>query len=244
MAENSRWDGWLSPRAWIPAAAVLGIVMLGAGVFAGWQWVADEKQSLTVESCQIGEEGCEARQAVHWHADFALFIDGKQFDFGGDEFISTEEEEKSAYAHIHEPRETVVHVHYSGTTWQDWFQILGFDLSDKMTPAGKVGAPTCLTMPDGTKHCEGNGKTFKFIVNGVKVDGIATSDITDLDRVLISYGAESLEDVQKNQLPQVTDEACIPSERCPERGSDPEEPCKGQGTCTYVPRRERDWAYA
>ena len=50
-------------------------------------------------------------------------------------------------------------------------------------------------MPDGTRHCDEGGKSLKFIVNGVKVDGIAFSDIGDLDRVLISYGSESVDDV-------------------------------------------------
>jgi len=210
--------------------------MLGAGVVVGWKWIADEKQDLTVVTCRVGDEGCESRQATHWHADFALFMDGQQFKFDDPKFISTEDEEKSAYAHIHDPRHTVVHVHYTGTTWQEFFDILGFDLNDRSTVTGAVGGPACLTMPDGTKHCDGNGKTFKFIVNGVKVDGVATLDITDLDRVLISYGPESFDDVLKNQWPQVTDQACIPSERCKDRGSDPDEPCTGQGTCTYLPR--------
>ena len=53
---------------------------------------------------------------------------------------------------------------------------------------------------------------------------------------------ESVDDVLKTQWSQVSDEACIPSERCPERGIDPDEPCTGKGTCTAVPapRRELD----
>lgn len=240
MAEGG-WDGWLSPRAWIPAGVVLGLVMLGAGLFAGRQWLAgDDKQDLTVITCQVGEEGCEARQPTHWHADFALFIDGQKFNFDQPQFISEEGNEISPVVHMHEPRSGVVHVHYTGTTWDEFLRSIGFRLTDKTTPEGSAGAPACLAMPDGTKHCEEGGKSLKFIVNGVKVDGIAFSDIGDLDRVLISYGSEGVDDVLKTQWPQVSDEACIPSERCPERGTDPDEPCTGKGSCTALPGPRRE----
>ncbi len=245
MAEKSRWDGWLSPRMWIPLGAVLGIAMLAAGVIVGWRWVADEKQDVNIVTCKVGEEGCQPRISVHWHADFALYIDGVRYDFNQEKFFSTETELINANVHIHAPRVNVVHVHRSLTSWDEFFRSITFELSDKTTAGGTIGANTCLKTPEG-ELCEGNGKTFKFIVNGVKVDGIALTDVTDLDRVLVSFGNESLEDVMRTQWPQVSDEACIPSGRCLERGIDKNEPCsKFDTTCTYLPRRERDreWEY-
>jgi hypothetical protein len=119
----------------------------------------------------------------------------------------------------------VVHVHRSLTTWDQFFRSLEFKLTDDSTIAGQGGATTCLTMPDGEEFCEGDGNTFKFIVNGVAVDGVANSEIGDLERVLISYGPETLEEVMRDQWPQVSDEACIPSGRCLERGDPGDEPC-------------------
>jgi hypothetical protein len=63
-------------------------------------------------------------------------------------------------------------------------------VTDKTLPS--LGGPNCLTLPS-ERSCDGNRKTLKFIVNGVKADGIAQSDITDLDRVLVSYGSESIQ---------------------------------------------------
>ena len=37
----------------------------------------------------------------------------------------------------------------------------------------------------GVEGGQGGDETFKFIVNGVRVDGVSVSRITDLDRVAI-----------------------------------------------------------
>jgi hypothetical protein len=201
------------------------VALLAGGLLVGWKWVADEKQDVNVVTCEIGTEGCNARVAVHWHADFALFIEGEKYDFDQEEFFSTEDEVLNANVHIHAPRINVVHVHRSLTTWDEFLRSLGFELTDKTTIAGQAGAPLTLKLPDGEELREENGNTFKFMVNEVKVDGVAVAEIGDLERVLISYGPETFEEVEREQWPQVTDEACIPSGRCLERGDPGPEPC-------------------
>ncbi|MEX0782859.1 MAG: hypothetical protein WD557_09430 [Dehalococcoidia bacterium] len=226
--------GWLSPKALLPAGAILSVAMLVAGVLVGWKWIADEKQDVNVVTCDPGPD-CQARVPVHWHADFALFIEGEQYDFNQDEFFSTEDELVNANVHIHAPRINVVHVHRSLTTWDEFLRSIGFELTDKTTIAGQAGQPLNLKLPNGDEFREENGNTFKFMVDGVRVDGVAITEIGDLDRVLVSYGPETFEDVERDQLPQVSDEACIPSGRCLERG-DPrleDEPCsKFDTTCS------------
>ena len=109
---------------------------------------------------------------------------------------------------------------------------LGFKLDD---PSFKAIAPdkTCMTLPGGEKLCQGPTETFKFFVNGVRVDGVSSTGIHDLDRVLISFGPESLADVVAKQLPKVSDEACIPSERCGDRipKDQKPEPCSVSAGC-------------
>jgi hypothetical protein len=216
--------GWLSPKVWIPAGAILGLAMLAAGALVGWKLIADEKQDVTVVTCDPGPD-CQPRVPVHWHADFAVFVNGEQVSFDDEDYFSTEDQVVNASAHLHEPRTSVVHVHRSLTVWREFFESLGFDLTDKSTIAGQQGQPSCLTMPDGEEFCEDGESTFKFVVNGVQVDGIADTEIADIDRVLISYGSETIEEVMGDQWPQVSDEACIPSGRCLERGDPVEEPC-------------------
>jgi hypothetical protein len=221
----------LNRRLLWPAAAavalagcvVLGVLLaldLGGG------------DGFTIRECKVGEPGCTLRQAVHEHANFALFLRGEQYDFHRPEYITTDDEPTNEVVHIHDPRYEVVHVHLSGTTWDEFFRSLGFELRDP-TVVGAEEQPACLTLPGGQELCDTEDEKLSFIVNGVKVEGIAFSYVTDLDRVLISYGDED-EAALMEQYLEVDDDACIPSVRCPERipPGEPEEPCQGEGACT------------
>jgi hypothetical protein len=101
------------------------------------------------------------------------------------------------------------------------------------TISGTTPDKTCLKLPDGQQVCNSASDTFKFYVNGVRVEGITLVSMSDLDRVLISYGPEDDAAVQR-QVSLVGDDACIPSERCPDRipRDEPPEPCtKSNDTC-------------
>lgn len=224
-----------APKVVIPVFGLLAAALLGLGVAYAMK---DGGQVLNLSTCAVGEEGCELRAAVHYHADFAVFIDGEQYDFDRAEFISTEGNDRSPTAHIHEPRTTVVHVHRSNTTWWEFFDGLGFSISDKTVLAGT--GPNTFKLPDGTTLEETDGKTFKYYVNGVRVDGVAMKNIADLDRVLVSYGDETPEEVVATQLPQVTDQACIPSGRCADRipADEPPEICSNGNECTILEIRK------
>lgn len=216
----------------ILAIALAVAVLVAGGLGVAWA-MKDSGPTFTTTTCEAGAPGCELRQQIHEHADFALFIDGKQFDFNTSQFLSTEGDERSPNVHIHAPRPTVVHSHLSGSTWDEFFRSLGFELNDPTIPA-VTPETSSLKLPDGTVLQAGNGKTFKFFVNGVRVDGVSDYDVSDLDRVLISYGSETPEQVQATQVGQVTDQACIPSERCKERipvNEPPEQCTKSNNTC-------------
>lgn len=215
-----RWDGWLGPRTWAPIAAIL---VVAAAVLGVLYFVERGDAEVVTRPCQPGDPGCELRQRIHQHADFALVIRGERFDFNQDRFISVEGEELSPNAHIHHPRYTVIHVHREQTTWDEFFRSLGFELSD-----------TCVKLPSGEAFCNNERETLKFIVNGVRVDTIMFEDIQGLSRVLISYGPESGDEAM-SQFAEITNEACIPSGLCRDRGSgagEHGEPCTiGDNTC-------------
>ena len=223
---RTRWDGYLGPRIWAP----VGILLLaGLAAFAGL-YLNERGEAGGAGACEPGTPGCELRQPIHEHADFAVFIRGQRLDFSDDRFISTADEELSENVHIHNPRHTVVHIHRESTTWDEFFRSLGFELNDPSL-LGVTPETTFLKMPDGTTYSANATETFKFYVNGVKVDGIASYNIADLDRVLLSFGSESEEDVLA-QFDEVTDESCIPSGRCVERGNPDDEPCSvTSGVC-------------
>jgi hypothetical protein len=223
----------LDPRITFPVIVLLlGLLIAGGVAYAMKD--GGSTTELVVESCStVDDPNCKLRQPVHLHADFALFIRGEQFDFNQPEFVADESggADHHPYLHIHPERFTVVHVHLSGSTWGEFFASLGFELEDP-TIVGVEAADTCLGMPDGTRYCSNETERLRFFRNGVEVDGIALSDISDVERVLITYGSESDEEIQE-QIAAVTDEACIPSGLCREREVPGEvENCAGAGSCT------------
>ncbi len=219
-AEPSRpARGALAPRTWIPVVALLAAAVVALAVLLAVN--GGESAPVTVV-CEPGTPGCELRQSVHWHADFALYIRGERYDFNQPRFISDEADELSGNVHIHNPRHHVVHVHREGTTWREFFDSLGFELTDQ-----------CLTTPDGERLCASDTERLSFVLNGVRLDSLAFVDITDIDRALISFGSET-EGELLEQYAQVTDEACIVSLLCAERapeGGIEEEPCAGRSEC-------------
>ena len=73
-------------------------------------------------------------QAVHFHAGFQVYVDGKLQDYSNQKYMSLlpcgkvyadpslEQLEK---AHLHNQIGDVVHVHRNGATWQDLFTNMG-----------------------------------------------------------------------------------------------------------------------
>jgi hypothetical protein len=229
--ERPRWDGWLSPKQWIPLTGVLAIAAIVLGVLLALG--TDDSGGASAGGCKPGDPNCTLRQATHQHADFALFIRGKQFDFSQPQFVSVEGKELSENAHIHAPRFTVVHVHRESTSWDEFLTSIGIKLSDP-SYLGVDASRTCMTVSGGEKLCNTASETWKFYVNGVKVDGLANTTIHDLDRVLMSYGSETEQQVLAQDA-QVTDQACIPSEKCKDRipKDEPLEQCTvSNDTCT------------
>lgn len=225
MVEKERWDGWLRPKQWVPILGVLTLAVIALAVVL--------VLNLNADGGTPAPAATAGRVPIHEHADFLVFIRGEQFDFNQPQFVShADGKELSDHVHIHDPHYTVVHSHLSGTTWDEFFTSLGFTLTDPSFP-GIDTARTCMTLPDGTKLCDTATETWKFIANGVPVDGLSNVDISDLSRVVFSYGPETIDDVLANQWTKVSDEACILSELCLARidPNAPPEECQGQGVC-------------
>jgi hypothetical protein len=223
-------NAFMAPKVTLPVIVLLIAAVAGvSGVLA----LRDSGPTeLVIESCSTATDpNCKLRVPAHIHADFALFIDGEQFDFSMPEFVEEEDEGAHPYIHIHPERFTVIHVHLSGTTWTEVFESLGFGLKDP-TLAGVEEATTCLAMPDGEELCNGTEKQLRFFINDTEVDGIGLLDVQHLSRVLITYGDSSDEEIEQ-QLSAVTDQSCIVSGLCKEREIPGEvEPCSGVGACT------------
>lgn len=161
--------------------AVAGVLLLGGLRFAFAPWDA----------------------TTHYHANWAVFIDGERLDLTAERYM----EDASACAergnvqaadrvHMHDGNHDVVHVHHEGATWGHLMAVLGFGL----------GADYLIT-DDGRRLFNDDGRTLKFVINGFQVSDIHNRVIRPGDRLVISYGAETAEQVMAEQFPRVASNA-------------------------------------
>lgn len=188
-------------------------LLLVAGVVVGGLWYWGEISA----SPAVGEY-----KPYHTHADVALFLNGQKIDLSEEKYMSTPERALSKYVHLHDGKGNVVHFHAQNISIKTFLQSLGFAFDEEQG---------CVLTDENVSWCVNENSTWKIWVNG----GDATFGFdyvpADLDRILISFGSETREQLLE-QFSLVTDEACIQSEKCPERGSpSPESSCVGSGEC-------------
>ncbi len=155
-----------------------------------------------------------ASTKVHTHADLLVSLDGKIIDFAQAKYQETKDKELNPKIHFHSGVGKLFHVHEDHATLNDLFTSIGMKLTT-----------TCFTL-DGKDSCDGNGKTLKLIVNGKENTEGGEYQPQDLDRIAIMYGNMTPAAITA-AASKVTDEACIFSEKCPERGAPPTEECVG-----------------
>lgn len=160
---------------------LLGVGALGAVRFAATPW----------------------QEEVHYHANWAVFADGERIDLSGDRYmedvgacVAGGDVLPTQRVHMHNNEQDVVHVHHGGVTWGHFLANLGFVPGDDF-----------LVLGDGRRLEEGEGRTLKFIVNGFAVSDIRNRIIESGDRLLISYGPETLEEAADRQYGRVADNA-------------------------------------
>lgn len=138
-------------------------------------------------------------EPTHYHANFALFVDGERVDLSADEYMEDVATcahggtvLPAARAHLHNNDPDVAHVHHEGVTWGHLLANLGYGL----------GADY-LALHRGPVLTETGGSTLKFVLNGQPQLAVHDQLIQSGDRLLISYGPESEPEVLRAQFPRV-----------------------------------------
>ncbi len=152
---------------------------------------------------------------VHEHADFKVYLENKQFNFSQERYQSTEERPIDDDMHLHDGNGEIMHKHRKGKTLGYFFNTLGINFTKE-----------CLILDTGIRYCNENSKELKLIVNGEEVNSFENYELNDLDKILITYGADS-EATINAQISSIKDDSCMYSEKCPERGPPPTEKCVG-----------------
>jgi hypothetical protein len=209
------------PWGWVFLAVTLAI--LGGLGIAGWAAGSDFPDVWNANAgggpVPLTDLENLTNPVVHEHADFAIFLHGERLNFDDERYFSDGEHQHAPDVHIHPNRPNVVHKHRQNVNWARFFGSLGIVLEDER-----------FVDADGREYRNGPAGTLKFFINGVQVDSLMHERISDLDRVLITFGAESEAELAA-QLAAVGDEACIPSEKCDDRipADEPDEPCSVTG---------------
>ncbi len=117
--------------------------------------------------------------STHEHAAFKLFIHNQTIDFSQPKY-----QVKSPMVHFEDGDGTTIHKHATGVYIGFLFQTLGIKFTSE-----------CLTMDNGEKYCNDGNNTLKFYVNEVRNNMYDKYVVKDNDRILLSYGSESQEQI-------------------------------------------------
>lgn len=105
---------------------------------------------------------------VHFHANFALYINGTKDDFKNFSFYKEVAacdvhniDDVEARVHMHDNNPGLIHVHAHGVSWGAFFSNLGYTLGNK-----------AVTTDAGTYIDGQDGNSLKFLLNGEKVSSI------------------------------------------------------------------------
>ena len=121
----------------------------------------------------------------HEHASVLVRIFGDILDFASPAY-----QIKSSWIHFEDTDGTTIHRHSSGVTLGFLFNSLGFTVNDE-----------CFVFPDGREFCNGQNEDYslKYYINHEPVSNIYDHVLEDDDRILISFGPETSEEIE-NQL--------------------------------------------
>jgi hypothetical protein len=155
----------------------------------------------------------------HTHADFAVYIDGAKIDFSDPTYMSNETKHRHKYFHLHDEIGTLVHRHKPNLTLGEFFDSLGVKM-----------APPCMVLDSGKSVCDEGDKRWTMVVNAKDVPFDPQYVFQDTDKILLTYG------ILVPQIMKMTDDACLYSRTCPERGKARTENCIADPTvpCTAL----------
>ena len=141
--------------------------------------------------------------SYHAHFDFKLYLDGQAMDLSQDQYQATVEHPLDERIHLHDGEGGVVHIHAANATLDDFLDSLGIELHETTG--------------------------LRIYVNGREEPQGLDYQPRDLDRILVVDGQATQGQVSQ-WLATASEQACIYSEKCPERGKPPTETCVGQCT--------------
>jgi hypothetical protein len=155
------------------AAGILALIALIVG-YAGFVFVTMDTNAPGAPpgAGKLGDE--------HDHASILVRIFGDKFDFSVPTY-----QIKSSWIHFEESDGTTVHRHSSGVTLGYLFDSVRIGIDNK-----------CYIFPDGRQFCSNEDYSLKYYINHKLVNDVYDYVFEDGDRILITYGSETPEQIE------------------------------------------------
>ena len=136
------------------------------------------------ETAPGGPENAGVLGSEHSHAAILVKIFGDSFDFSAPAY-----QIKSSWIHFEGRDGGTIHKHATGVTTGYLFETLALGLDDQ-----------CFVFQDGRSFCTNDDYSLNFFINDKQVSDIREYEIIEDDRILITYGAETPEEIESQLL--------------------------------------------
>ena len=120
----------------------------------------------------------------HVHSSLLVRIFGDKFDFAVPSY-----QIKSSWIHFEDSDGTTIHRHSSGVTLGYLFDSLNIGIDSK-----------CFVFPDGRQFCTNEDYSLKYYINHQRVSDINDYIFEDGDRILISFGPETPDEIEEQLI--------------------------------------------
>ena len=155
----------------------LGILAL-IGVIVGYSGYV----FVTMDSNVPGAPpGAGKLGSEHIHSSLLVRIFGDKFDFAVPSY-----QIKSSWIHFEDSDGTTIHRHATGIETGYLFETLNIGIDSK-----------CFIFPDGRQFCTNEDYSLKYYINHQRVSDINDYIFEDGDRILISFGSETPEQIEE-----------------------------------------------
>ena len=159
------------------AAGILALIAIIVG-YAGYEFVNMDSNvpGAPPGAGKLGDE--------HEHASLLVRIFGDKFDF-----TSPTYQIKSSWIHFEDRDGTTIHRHSSGVTLDYLFANIGISIDNE-----------CYKFPDGRQFCTNEDYSLKYFINHEPVKDINDYVLEQGDRILITYGSETPEQIEEQLM--------------------------------------------
>jgi len=161
----------------LKAAGILALIAIIVG-YAGYEFINLDSSAPGAPpgAGKLGDE--------HEHASLLVRIFGDKFDFSSPTY-----QIKSSWIHFEDSDGTTIHRHSSGVTLDYLFANIGIGIDNE-----------CYKFPDGRQFCTNEDYSLKYFINHEPVKDINDYVLEDGDRILITYGSETPEQIEEQLM--------------------------------------------